>query len=136
MKVPREFRFVIVVEDVDAAARLYREVFGLEVLMELDEDGGRGIILKVPAATLELADAEHGAIIDQIEAGKRTGDRVRVAVEVEDLDQATEAVVEAGAQPLADPVDTPWGDRNRRFRTKDGVPLTLYQPSGVGELQA
>jgi catechol 2,3-dioxygenase-like lactoylglutathione lyase family enzyme len=123
-----EFRFVIVVDDVDAAARLYRDVFGLEVLMELEEGGGRGIILKVPGASVELADAEHGAIIDEIETGQRTGDRVRIAVEVADLDQVTEAVVEAGAEPLADTVDTPWGDRNRRFATKDGVPLTLYQP--------
>ena len=35
----REIRFVLVIDDYDAAAHLYREVFGLEVLMDLDEQG-------------------------------------------------------------------------------------------------
>ena len=79
----RELRFVLVVEDYEAAAHLYRDVFGLEVLMDLKEDGGRGLILKVPSATIELADAEHGGIVDEIEVGRRLGDRVRIAVEVD-----------------------------------------------------
>lgn len=34
----------------------------------------------------------------------------------------------AGAVPVADPVRTPWGDRNRRYRTNDGFQVTLFQP--------
>jgi catechol 2,3-dioxygenase-like lactoylglutathione lyase family enzyme len=124
----RELRFVFVVDDVEAAARLYRDVFGLEVLMDLEGDGGRGLILKVPAATLELADAEHGRIVDVIEAGRPLDARVRIAVEVDELAEASAAVTETGAEPFtAGPVETPWGDRNRRFRAKDGLQLTLYQ---------
>ncbi len=125
----RELRFVLVVDDYEAAARLYRDVFGLEVLMDLEGDGAKGIILKLPTATLELADVEHGGIVDEIELGRRLADRVRIAVAVDELTEAGRAVTEAGAEPLAAPVETPWGDRNQRFRAKDGFQLTLYQPS-------
>jgi predicted enzyme related to lactoylglutathione lyase len=125
----RERRFGFVFEDYEAAVRLYREVFGLEVLMDLEGDGGRGLILKVPAATLEIADAEHGRIVDEIEVGRALEARVRIAVEVDDLAEAANAVTETGGRALAPPVATPWGDRNQRFRAKDGLQLTLYQPT-------
>jgi catechol 2,3-dioxygenase-like lactoylglutathione lyase family enzyme len=127
MVTAREVRFVLVVDDYEAAAHLYRDVFGLEVLMDLEADGGHGVILKLPAATLELADPEHGRIVDEIEVGRGLEDRVRIAVEVGDLSEAADAVTAAGGEPMADVVDTPWGDRNQRFRSRDGVQLTLYQ---------
>lgn len=125
----RELRFVFVVDDYEAAARLYRDVFGLEVVMDLEGDGGRGVILKVPAATMELADVEHGRIVDEIEVGRGLDDRVRIAVAVDELATASEAVTATGAEPLAAPVETPWGDRNQRFRAKDGLQLTLFHSS-------
>ena len=125
----RELRFVLVVDDYEAATRLYRDVFGLDVVMDLEQDGGRGIILKIPAATLELADVEHGGIVDELEVGRRLDDRIRIAVEVDTLESAAVAVTLTGAEPMAGPVETPWGDRNQRFRAKDGCQLTLFQPS-------
>jgi catechol 2,3-dioxygenase-like lactoylglutathione lyase family enzyme len=124
----RELRFVFVVDDYEAAARLYRDILGLEVVMDLEGDGGRGVILEVPAATLELADAEHGRIVDEIEVGRGLDDRVRIAVGVDELAEAAQAVTATGAEPMAAPVETPWGDRNQRFRAKDGLQLTLFQP--------
>lgn len=123
----RDLRFCLVVDDYEAAARLYRDVLGLEVLLDLDEQGGRGVILKVPEATLELVDPVHGAMVDEIEVGRSLGERVRIAVQVDDLEEASRAVADAGAEALADPVDTPWGDRNQRFRARDGLQLTLFQ---------
>ncbi len=125
----RELRFVLVFDDLEAAVRLYRDVFGLEVVMDLEGDGGRGVILKVPLATLELADAEHCRVVDEIEVGRPLDDRIRVAVEVDDLEDAGRAVTDGGAEPLASPVETPWGDRNQRFRARDGLQLTLFQPA-------
>jgi len=125
----RELRFVLVVDDYEAAALLYRDVFGLEVVIDLDGQGGRGVILKVPAATMELVDLDHDRMVDEIEVGRRIDEPVRVAVEVDDLTEAAMAVTETGAEPLAAPVDTPWGDRNQRFRAKDGLQLTLFQSS-------
>ncbi len=124
----RELRFAFVFDDHESALHLYRDVFGLEVLEEFEQGGGRGTLLRVPAATLELFDARYGDLIDDIEVGRRLGERVRIAVRVDDLDDAARAVAETGAEPMAPTVKTPWGDRNRRFRARDGMQLTLFQP--------
>ena len=59
--------------------------------------------------------------------GRRLGERVRIAVRVDDLDDAARTVAETGAEPMAPAVETPWGDRNQRFRAKYGMQLTLFQ---------
>jgi predicted enzyme related to lactoylglutathione lyase len=123
----RELRFCFVIDDYEAAAHLYRDVLRREVLMELDEQGGRGVILSVPEATLELVNAEHGGMVDDVEVGSRVDDRVRIAVKVDDLEAASRAVTGSGGEAMAAPVDTPWGDKNQRFRAKDGMQLTLFQ---------
>jgi catechol 2,3-dioxygenase-like lactoylglutathione lyase family enzyme len=126
----QELRFAFTVDDFDAAVQLFRDVLGLETLMDLEEQGGRGVILRVPSATLELFDVRHTDVVDEIEAGRALGERVRIAVRVGDLEEAARAVAGAGAEALAAPVDTPWGDRNQRFRTANGMQLTLFRPRG------
>ena len=128
MAAARELRFAFTFDDYDAALRLFRDVFELETIMELDSEGARGVILRVPSATLELFDRGQGRLVDDIEVGRRLEGSVRIAVHVDDLEEATIAVMTTGTEPLADAVDTPWGDRNRRFKTPDGLQLTLFQP--------
>jgi lactoylglutathione lyase len=122
----RELRMVLVVDDYEAAAHLYRDVFGLEVLMDLDGQGGRGVILRAPEATLEIVDPDHERMVDELEAGEAFDKHVRIAVEIDDLGEAARAVGDAGAEPLAGAVDTPWGDRNQRFAMGGGPQLTLF----------
>jgi catechol 2,3-dioxygenase-like lactoylglutathione lyase family enzyme len=127
----REIRFVLVADDYEAARKLYRDVFGLEVVMDLDGQGGRGVILRAATATIEIVDAEHDRMVDRIEVGAPQENRFRLAVEIDDLVEATAAVTEAGQEPIGEPVTTPWGDRNRRFRdVADGTQLTLYETPG------
>jgi catechol 2,3-dioxygenase-like lactoylglutathione lyase family enzyme len=117
----RELRFCFVIDDYEAAAHLYRDVFGLEVLMELDEQGGRGVILSVPEATLELVNAEHGGMVDDVEVGSRVDDRVRIAVKVDDLEAASRAVTGSGGG------GRPWLPRSTRpgeTRTSGSGPRT------------
>jgi predicted enzyme related to lactoylglutathione lyase len=123
----RELRFAFTIDDYEAAVRLYRDVFELETVEELGEQGGRGVILRVPAATLELFDLDYGRLVDDVEVGRWVGERVRIAVNVDDLEEASRGVADAGAERMAPAVETPWGDRNQRFRTKDGMQLTLFQ---------
>ena len=127
----RELRFAFTFEDYDAAVHLFRDVFGLPTLMDLQAQGGRGVILSVPSATLELFDPRHTDVVDEIEAGGPTGGRVRIAVRVDDLAGAAEAVGGSGAVPTAGPVLTPWGDRNQRFRLSEGLQLTLFEAPGA-----
>jgi catechol 2,3-dioxygenase-like lactoylglutathione lyase family enzyme len=126
----RELRFAFVFDDYDAALHLFRDVFGLETMLDLDHDAGRGVILKVPSATLELFDRDQGNHVDDIEVGRPLGEKVRIAIHIGDLAEAATEVERAGAAPVADPVVTPWGDHNHRFVTSDGLQLTLFQPTG------
>ena len=128
MAAARELRFAFTFDDYETALRLFRDVFELETIMELDSEGARGVILRVPSATLELFDRGQGRLVDDIEVGRPLEERVRIAVNIDDLDEATTAVMTTGTEPQADAVDTPWGDRNRRFKTPDGLQLTLFQP--------
>jgi catechol 2,3-dioxygenase-like lactoylglutathione lyase family enzyme len=127
MTAARELRFAFTFDDYEAALRLFRDVFGLETIEDLDHEGGRGVILRVPSATLELFDLAQGEVVDDIEVGRPLGEMVRIAVNVDDLEEASKAVIASGTEPQAEPVDTPWGDRNRRFRTSEGLQLTLFQ---------
>jgi predicted enzyme related to lactoylglutathione lyase len=123
----RELRSVVVVDDYDVAAHLFRDVFDLKVRMDLEGQGGRGVILEVPAATLEIVDTDHERMVDELEAGRSFEKRVRIAVRVDDLGDAAREVTDAGGEAIAGPVDTPWGDRNQRFTTPDGLQLTLFE---------
>jgi catechol 2,3-dioxygenase-like lactoylglutathione lyase family enzyme len=116
MGAARELRFVLATDDFDSAARLFRDVLGLELVVDFGEETGRGILLRVPEATLELVDLEHKAMVDGIEVGRTTEGRCRIALIVDDLEGAARDVSEAGAEAMAAPVETPWGDRNQRFR--------------------
>ena len=65
-------------------------------------------------------------VVDGIEAGTRASATVRLALEVPDSNEAAQRAVDAGATRVADPVDTPWGDRNARIEAPDGMQLTLF----------
>lgn len=123
----REFRISVTVPDLDAALALYRDAFGLEVLDSWAREDGRGVILSLPAATLVLLDVDQAHFVDVVEVGRRTGQRVRFAVEVEDVVSAGRELSEAGAEPVAPVTKTPWGDTNLRVVSRDGMQLTLFQ---------
>jgi predicted enzyme related to lactoylglutathione lyase len=128
MSLARELRFAFVFDDYDSALHLYRDAFGLEVAESSSSREVAAPSSRVPAATLELFDARYGGLVDDVEVGRPLGERVRIAVRVDDLEDAARTVAETGAEPMAPAVETPWGDRNQRFRAKDGMQLTLFQP--------
>jgi catechol 2,3-dioxygenase-like lactoylglutathione lyase family enzyme len=123
----RELRFAFIFDDYDTALHLFRDVFGLEVMLSVDHESGKGVILKVPSATLEVFDRAQGNHVDDVEVGRRLGERVRIAIKIADLAAASSEVEKAGALPVAHPVVTPWGDHNQRFATSDGLQLTLFR---------
>jgi lactoylglutathione lyase len=64
--------------------------------------------------------------VDAIEAGRRVSGPVRLALRVEDSGDMAGRLVAAGAERVAPPVITPWGDRNARVQAPDGMQLTLF----------
>jgi catechol 2,3-dioxygenase-like lactoylglutathione lyase family enzyme len=121
-----EFRVVLTVEDFDRALTIYRDALGLEQIADWSSDDGRVVLLDAGRATLELFDEAQAEYVDRIEAGRRVAGPVRLAVEVPDSDAAARRLVGAGASQVAEPVTTPWGDRNARVQAPDGMQLTLF----------
>ena len=120
-----ELRVVLAVQDFDAALGLYRDALGLDVEAVWASEGGRVVLLSAGRATLELVDDAHAAEIDRIEVGRRVAGPVRLAFQVEDSDALAPELEEAGAQRIAEPVTTPWNDRNVRLDAF-GTQLTLF----------
>ena len=121
-----ELRLALTVENFDEALAFYRDTLGLEQLADWSGEDGRVILLDVGRATLELFDERQADSVDRIEAGKRVSGQVRLALEVEDTDATAQRLVAAGAVVEAEPVVPPWGGRNARLRTPDGMQLTLF----------
>ena len=122
-------RVVLTVPDFDEAVGFYRDVLGLEQLADWSGDDGRVILLDVGHSTLELFDERQAESVDRIEAGSRVSGTVRLALEVDDLDGTAGRLLAAGATAEAPPVVPPWGGRNARLRTPDGIQLTLFSES-------
>ena len=116
-----EFRVVLRVA-------FYRDTLGLEQVADWSSDEGRVVLLEAGRATLELFDEQQAETVDRIEVGKRVSGVVRLALEVTDSETTASRLVEAGAEEVAAPTITPWGDRNARVRAPDGMQLTLFTP--------
>jgi methylmalonyl-CoA/ethylmalonyl-CoA epimerase len=124
-----ELRVVLTVPDFDEALAFYRDALGFEQVADWSGENGRVILLEAGRATLELFDERQADHVDRIEAGRRVSGPVRLAVEVDDLDGAARRLVAAGANAEAPPVVPPWGGRNARLRSPDGMQLTLFSES-------
>ena len=106
------------VEDLEAAKRFYREIFGLAVTFE-DEDSavfdfGNAIVnlLKTTAAG-ELI--EPAAV-----ASKEAGSRLVFTIEVDDVDAMCAELSTRGVELLNGPMDRPWGVRTASFSDPGG----------------
>jgi lactoylglutathione lyase len=121
-----ELRVALTVPDFDEALAFYRDALGLEQIADWSSDDGRIVLLDGGKATLELLDEAQADTVDLIEAGRRVSGAVRLALEVTDSEATARRLVAAGADEVASPVTTPWGDRNARVQAPDGLQLTLF----------
>ena len=125
----RELRLALTSDAYDGALRFYRDVLGLPVVSSWERDTGRGAILDAGRATLELLSPKQAEQIDEIEVGRSgVSGPVRIALRVADSVELAARLAAAGAEQLAEPVVTPWSDRNVRLRTPEGIQLTLFTP--------
>ncbi|MBM9509348.1 VOC family protein [Actinacidiphila acididurans] len=122
----RELRLVVTAADYDAALHFYRDVLGLTERAAFTSPGGRVTILDAGRATLELADPNHAAFIDEVEVGHRVAGHIRVAFQVDDSVAATSKLAAAGAQVIAEPTLTPWNSLNSRLEAPGALQLTLF----------
>lgn len=131
-KPPTQLRLVVETEDFEAALAFYRDALGLPEQESYEADGGaKVVILGVPSATLELSNPAQVRYIDDVEVGRPASRTypltIRVAFEVEDAAATTEALVNAGAELVAAPVETPWRSLNARLEAPGGLQITAFQ---------
>ena len=125
----KELRIILTVPNLDEMVRFYKDVAGMHTSKEWHEETGNGIILEAGKASLELIDEKHATLIDQIEAGSRTSGPVRLALNAgENLLQLRQALLENGAQSVAEVRKAPWSEVVR-LQAPDGMQLTLFSTS-------
>ena len=124
-----ELRVALTVKDFGQALAFYRDTLGLEQLADWSSETGRVIVLDAGRATLELLDHAQAETVDAIEAGRRVSGTVRLAMNVAHSEDMAQRLIAAGAVQVAPPVMTPWGDRNARVQTPEGIQLTLFTPA-------
>lgn len=123
-----QMRLVVEADDYEAAVRFYRDVLGLpEELAVEGPDGAHVTILAAGRATLEIANPAQKRFIDEVEVGRQVAPKLRVAFEVADSTEATERLVEMGAELIAPPTETPWRSLNARLAAPAGLQITLFQ---------
>jgi predicted enzyme related to lactoylglutathione lyase len=123
-----QLRLIVEAEDYDEAVAFYRDVLGLtEQAAYQGDDGARVAILEAGRATLEIANPAQKRMIDEIEVGRPTSRKIRVAFEVADSVTKTRELVAAGATLIAPPTETPWKSLNSRLEAQAGLQITLFQ---------
>ena len=122
-------RLVVEATDYDEALHFYRDVLGLRQAEAYEGEGGaRVAILDAGRATLELANPAQKRMIDEVETGRSgIAPKYRVAFEVRDTQTVIDELVGAGAELIAEPIETPWRSLNARLGAPAGMQLTIFQ---------
>jgi predicted enzyme related to lactoylglutathione lyase len=129
----RQLRLVVTAPDHEQALRFYRDALGLPERESYSSPGGGHVtILDAGAATLELADPEYAAYIDEVEVGRRVAGQIRVAFEVADTTAVTGTLADAGAEVITPPTRTPWNSFNARLSAPAGLHVTIFAELGEG----
>lgn len=126
-----QLRLVVEAEDFDEAVAFYRDAMGMpEEFFVEGPDGALVVALRAGRATLEIVNPAQRRLIDQLEVGREVSRSIRVAFEVADAAEETEALVNAGASLIAPPTRTPWDSLNARLEGPAGLQITLFEELG------
>ena len=123
--------FVWVV-DVPAAARFYQDAFGLTPTV-LEENPGRGWRAEFPtgAGGFSLADTVELSVLGIAAALPVDGPEpaaFQLTFLTDDVADAHDRAVRAGASSLAPPTEMPWGQTIARVRAPHGVLISVVSP--------
>ena len=123
----RQLRLVVEATDYDEAVAFYRDVLGLPEQAAFQGEGGaRVAILDAGRATLEISNPAQMRMIDDVEVGRQIAPHMRIAFEVDDAPTTSRALVDAGAEELAPPTQTPWRSVNARLQAPAGLQITVF----------
>lgn len=118
----------LTVTDLDASAAWYRDVFGLQQVMEEAHYGGRALVFIQPETGVFLGLHAHGANDHASFDETRTGlDHVSFSVGSRDDLAEWEKILRDRGVPVSPISDQPWGSV-LVFRDPDNIQLELCAP--------
>jgi predicted enzyme related to lactoylglutathione lyase len=121
----------LLVSDVGACFRFYKDVLGLEVLEE--PEGGPYCALKA-GHDVGIGIFRRDLMSAAMSSGTTTqrdseADRVALILEVDNIDSVVARVADAGATVIQPPTDRPeWGLRTAHVRDPEGNLIELMRP--------
>lgn len=124
-----ELRLALTSQQYDRLVDFFCAGLGIQPDQLWHNDEGRAAILDMGHATLELFDEAQAEEVDRIEVGHRVSGPIRLALQVPDMDKAVQCLIAHGGILIHPPILTPWGDRNARILSPDGLQITLFQKS-------
>jgi len=122
-------KMIVCCRDLDASRRFYTEVLELPVVEEWDQEEGKGCIVVIGHAQLELCEVPASwegfdAAYEQPVANDK------VALQLRTPSVAAWAERLRGRWAFDPPVDRPWGHRYLYLRDPDGLRVALYEVLG------
>ena len=125
-------KMFITVHDPDAALAFYRDGLGLEVRLDVSNDGFRWITLSPPGQDVDIvlsqphggrSPAEGDALMTLVTQGA-----LQAAIfNADDLDATFDRLVAGGAEVLEEPTDQFWGVRDCAVRDPSGNLVRIQQ---------
>jgi catechol 2,3-dioxygenase-like lactoylglutathione lyase family enzyme len=122
----------IPVNDPDEALGFYGDALGLEVRMDVSNEGFRWVTVGAPDQNVDIvlfqphggrSQAEGDALLALVTQGS-----LQAAIfKSDDLDATFEKVRASGAEVLQEPVSQPWGARDCAFRDPSGNLVRIAQ---------
>ena len=123
----RQLRVVVEAADYEQAVTFYRDILGLPEQAAFQGEGdARVVILDAGRATLEISNPAQVRMIDDVEVGRQIAPHMRIAFEVDDAAATSRALIDAGAEELAPPTQTPWRSMNARLQAPAGLQITVF----------
>jgi lactoylglutathione lyase len=123
---PHRMKMIVCCRDFDASRRFYSEVLNLPVVEEWDQAEGKGCIVAVGEAYLELCEVpESWPGFDPAYDEPVVNDKVALQLETPSVADWAERL--RNRWDFDPPVERPWGHRYLYLRDPDGLRIAFYE---------
>lgn len=126
---PKIKHIALSTQDVDATARFYIEVFGLQEIGKVDSPNARGYYLSDGDVNLAILNFKNDTVAG-VERGKDWSGIHHIGFQVESLDEITEKLAAAGSSPRDD-VNQALGVGHGHHPGASNVEMKYNGPDGV-----
>lgn len=136
---PKIKHIAISTQDVDATARFYMDVFGMQEVGKVDSHGARGYYLSDGDLNLAILNFKRDDVAG-VERGKEWSGIHHIGFQVESLEEIAQKLEDAGSRPREDVNQAlgvgqghrPGGNVEVKYSGPDGVMVDVSETGWVG----